>query len=151
MKRSSSNPSSLLPSTTNPATRLVKVMLAGNDRLVSHTAKAYAHLQMDEPNLLSGLELQFYYIPLSRASLIHSQFPELARASLGAGMPGGGGGGAFSDLPEPMFEQVDMSGNDVHIGRFLAHMDSWYERNVMMSVHHLLRLIPCVSGGVVWV
>ncbi len=54
-----------------------------------------------------------------------------------------------AELPEPMFEQVDFSGNDVHMGRFLAHMDSWYERNLMMAVHHLLRLIPSVSkvGG----
>ena len=49
------------------------------------------------------------------------------------------------DLPEPMLEQLDMSGNDIHIGRFLAHMDSWYERNVMLTVHHTLRLLPSVS------
>ena len=140
-------------SSSNPATKVVKVVLAGNDFLVSHTAKAYAYLQMEEPNLLNGLELRFYHVPLSRASLIHTQFPELAQANLigsymqGGSMGGGSGTGAGgpSDLPEPMFEQVDFSGNDVHLGRYLAHMDSWYERNLMMAVHHLLRLIPSVS------
>ena len=48
--------------------------------------------------------------------------------------------------PEPMMEQFNTSGNDVHIGRFLAHMDSWYERNLMIAAHHLLRLLPAVSA-----
>ena len=124
----------------NPTTKLVKILLAGNDLLVSHTARAYAHLQMEEPNLLSGMELRFYHIPLSRASL----FPESAQSTAMTNQMLGTSGN--QDLPEPMFEQLDNSGNDVHIGRFLAHMDSWYERNVMMAVHHLLRLLPSVSN-----
>ena len=119
----------------NPNLKVLKVILAGSDLLVCHMAKAYAHLQLEEPNLLSGLEVRFYHIPLSRASMAHWQLPELSLASQQAG----------ADLPEPMAEQVDTSGNDVHIGRFLAHMDSWYERNVMLTVHHTLRLLPSVS------
>lgn len=145
MKKRANMHTPFLPTPASSGSKLVKVLLAGNDRLVSHTAKAYAHLQIDEPNLLSGVELQFYHIPLSRASLIHSQFPELAQASLLEAHSQGGTSGGSPDLPEPMFEQVDMSGNDVHMGRFLGHMDSWYERNVMMATHHLLRLIPSVS------
>ena len=131
----------------NPASKLLKVVLAGNDYLVSQAAKAYAYLQVEEPNLLSGIELKFYHVPLSRASLLHAHFPELSPSTNVSTnvMHGGGGGGYSSELPEPMFEQLDCSGNDVHIGRFLAHMDSWYERNLMMAVHHLLRLLPSVS------
>ena len=145
MKKRANMHTPLIPTPISSGCKLVKVLLAGNDRLVSHTAKAYAHLQIDEPNLLSGVELQFYHIPLSRASLIHSQFPELAQASLVGAHGQGSTAGGNPDLPEPMFEQVDLSGNDVHMGRFLGHMDSWYERNVMMATHHLLRLIPSVS------
>ena len=119
----------------NPNLKILKIVLAGNDLLVSHMAKAYAYLQLEEPNLLSGMEVRFYYIPLSRASVAHWQLHEFSTASQ---MTNG-------DLPEPMLEQLDMSGNDIHIGRFLAHMDSWYERNVMLTVHHTLRLLPSVS------
>ena len=119
----------------NPNLKILKIVLAGNDLLISHMAKAYAYLQLEEPNLLSGMEVRFYYIPLSRASVAHWQLHELSMASQLAN----------GDLPEPMLEQLDMSGNDIHIGRFLAHMDSWYERNVMSTVHHTLRLLPSVS------
>lgn len=159
---STSSSSSLTSSASSNAAKVIKILLAGNDRLLSNAAKAYAHLQVEEPNLVSSLDLRFYYVPLSRASLLYSQHPELAlRSSLpsqmsmssGGGGVGGGGSssalplssGASFELPEPMFEQIDLSGNDVHIGRFLGHMDSWYERNLMMAVHHLLRLLPSVS------
>ena len=137
------------PAVGNPAIKIVKVVLAGNDFLVSHAAKAYAYLQVEEPNLLSGMELRFYHVPLSRASVIHSRYPDLAYAT---NLMGNSGSYLLGELPEPMFEQIDFSGNDVHLGRFLSHMDSWYERNLMMAVHHLLRLIPSVSGvgGVCW-
>jgi len=130
------------PAAINPATKVIKVVLAGNDFLVSHAAKAYAYLQVEEPNLLSGMELRFYHVPLSRASVIHSRFPDAAYATNLMGTSSYLQG----ELPEPMSEQIDFSGNDVHLGRFLSHMDSWYERNLMMAVHHLLRLIPSVSG-----
>lgn len=148
IKRKSARRPTLPIVQNNPTTKLLKVILAGNDNLVSQVAKAYAHLQVEEPNLLNGIELRFYHVPLSRASLLHTNFPELSRSMIANQTHGGGGGGGgvgCSELPEPMFEQVDFSGNDVHIGRFLAHMDSWYERNLMMAVHHLLRLLPSVS------
>ena len=117
--------------------KLVKVVLAGNDILVSHAANAYCHLRRDEPNLFNGLDVRFYHIPLSRASLIHGLNSEPAYSAPSS----------TSDLPEPLFEQINNSGNDVHIGRFLSHMDSWYERNVMLATHHLLRLVPSVSDS----
>ena len=115
--------------------KLIKIVLAGNDILVSHAAKAYCYLRCEEPNLLNGLDVRFYHVPLSRASLIHT--PNADSSSPGV-QP-------TPDLPEPMSEQIDNSGNDVHIGRFLSNMDSWYERNVMLATHHLLRLVPSVS------
>ena len=145
VKRKSGNRPTTLLLANNPTVKLLKVVLAGNDSLVSQAAKAYAHLQVDEPNLFSGLELEFYHVPLSRASPIHAQFPEMARANVTSNRTQGSG--TCLDLPEPMFEQMDFSGNDVHIGRFLAHKDSWYERNLMTAVHHLLRLLPSVSDA----
>ncbi len=132
----------LLSPTHKSNLKLVKVVLAGNDILVAHAAKAYSYLRCEEPNLLNGLDVRFYYVPLSRASLIHSlnsdsATPNFPSSSSPSATP--------SELPEPLFEQIDTSGNDVHIGRFLAHMDSWYERNIMIATHHLLRLVPCVS------
>ena len=35
----------------NPNLKILKIVLAGNDLLVSHMAKAYAYLQLEEPNL----------------------------------------------------------------------------------------------------
>ena len=138
----------LLSPTHRSNLKLVKVVLAGNDILVSHAAKAYSYLRCEEPNLLNGLDVRFYYVPLSRASLIHSlnsdsAVPNVSSSSSPSATP--------SDLPEPLFEQIDTSGNDVHIGRFLSHMDSWYERNVMIATHHLLRLVPCVSTQILYI
>ena len=128
--------STVLSPTHRPNLKLVKIVLAGNDIMVSHAAKAYAHLRMDEPNLFSGLDIRFYHVPLSRASTLY-----------GIDMGGASSPPEHPDLPEPMMEQFNTSGNDVNIGRFLAHMDSWYERNLMIATHHLLRLLPAVSGG----
>ena len=139
-RKTSSRTSVVSNSGSSPSTKLVKILLAGNDSLVTHAAKAFAHLQMEEPNLLSGIELKFYHIPLSRASQLHKQYPRLTQGSWTGNQTQG-----IGDLPEPMFEQVDWSGNDIHLGRFLGHLDSWYERNVMMAIHHLLRLLPSVS------
>ncbi len=117
-----------------PNLKLLKVVLAGNDILVSHAAKAYAYLKCEEANLLGGLEVRFYHVPLSRASSSHELFPENSAGSQGNPY-----------LPEPLSEVFNRGGNDVHIGRFLAHMDSWYERNVMQTIHNLLRLLPPVG------
>lgn len=136
-RQSRKTSTTILSPTHKPNLKLVKVVLAGNDIMVSHTAKAYAHLRTDEPNLFSGLDIRFYHVPLSRASTIYGI--EMGGVSVGSTPR------ASPELPEPMMEQYNMSGNDVHIGRFLAHMDSWYERNLMIAVHHLLRLLPAVS------
>lgn len=117
-----------------PNLKLLKVVLAGSDVLVSHVAKAYAYFKCEEANLLGGLEVRFYHIPLSQASSAYGHLPEAQTGSH-----------SITDLPEPMFESIDRSGNDVHIGRFLAHMDSWYEKNVVHTVHNILRLLPPVS------
>ncbi len=144
IKRKQRNSSvALLSPTHKNNLKLVKVVLTGNDVLVSHAAKAYCYLRCEEPNLLNGLDVRFYYVPLSRASLIHSLNSDSAPPTLSSSSSPSA---TSSDLPEPMFEQIDTSGNDVHIGRFLSHMDSWYERNVMIATHHLLRLVPCVSA-----
>lgn len=129
--------SNALSPTHKPNLKVLKIILAGNDLLVSHTAKAYAYLMSEEPNLFSGTDVRFYHIPLSRASSAYGHIPEqnLASASHHSN----------PDLPEPLSEQINGSGNDIHIGRFLAHMDSWYERHVMLAVHNTLRLLPCVS------
>lgn len=129
--------SAVVSPTHNPDLKLIKIVLTGNDILVSHTAKAYAYLQMEEPNLFSGIEMRFYHVPLSRASVLHGI--DIGGSSLYSATP------QNPDLPEPLLEQVNISGNDVHIGRFMAHMDSWYERNLMIAVHHLLRILPSVS------
>ncbi len=138
-RQSRKTSTTVLSPTHKPSLKLVKIVLAGNDIMVSHTAKAYAHLRMDEPNLFSGLDIRFYHVPLSRASTIYGI--DMGGASVSSTPQ------PNPELPEPMIEQFNTSGNDVHIGRFLAHMDSWYERNLMIAVHHLLRLLPAVSEG----
>ena len=115
-----------------PNLKLLKIVLTGNDILVSHAAKAYAYLRIEEANLFAGLEVRFYHVPLSQVSTTYGQLPGIGTHS-------------HADLPEPMLEPVDRDGSDIHIGRFLGHMDSWYERNVMQTVHHILRLLPPVS------
>lgn len=112
-------------------TKMVKLVLAGNDHLVSSVAQAYTRLVVSEPSLLSGLEVLFYHIPLCQASTVYTvDIPQV---------------GANADLPEPFCATSDFTGNSIHIGRFLSYMDSWYERNVMLAVHNTLRIIPTVS------
>ena len=134
-KRKRKTSTHVLSPTHKPNLTLLKMVLAGNDTLVSYAARAYAHLKSAEPNLFTSIDVRFYHVPLSRASMIHGFLLEPISAS----------GSGNADLPEPFLNVINRSGNDVHIGRFVAHMDSWYERNVMLAVHHLLRLLPCVS------
>ncbi len=136
-RQSRKTSTTVLSPTHKPSLKLVKVVLAGNDIMVSHTAKAYAHLRTDEPNLFSGLDIRFYHVPLSKASTVYGI--DMGGASVSSTPR------VNPELPEPMMEHLNTSGNDVHIGRFLAHMDSWYECNLMIAVHHLLRLLPAVS------
>lgn len=118
---------------TMPKVRVLKIVLAGSDLLVCHMAKAYAYLLMEEPNLFVGLDVRFYHVPLSTASGADWQSPDrIQTPSL--------------DTPNAHLEQVKTCGSDVNIGRYMSHLDSWYERNVALAVHHSLRLIPPVSN-----
>ena len=114
-----------------PRLRVLKIVLSGNDLLVCHTAKAYAYLLVEEPNLFVGLDIRFYHVPLSTASGADWQTRELNSAT---------------DTLDAMLEQPNACGSDVNIGRYMSHLDSWYERNVALAVHHSLRLIPAVSA-----
>lgn len=117
---------------TMPKVRVLKIVLAGNDLLVCHMAKAYAYLLVEEPNLFVGLDVRFYHIPLSTASGADWQSVDrIQTPSL--------------DTPNAHLEQVNTCGSDVNIGRYMSHLDSWYERNVALAVHHSLRLLPPVS------
>lgn len=114
-------------------TKMLKLVLAGNDCLVSSVAHAYCHLLLTEPSLFSGLEILFYYIPLCQASTIYGHTGEIPQM------------GTNADLPEPFCATTDLTGNTIHIARFLSYLDSWYERNVMLAVHNTLRIIPTVG------
>ena len=107
------------------------MVLAGDDNLVSNAARAFAQLRTQEPNLFLNLDVQFFHIPLSERT---GQSNGKQQAS------------NVGELPEPANEKDGGDiGDDVLLGRYLAHMDSWYERNVMMAVHNALRLVPYVS------
>ena len=121
--------------TNSPKLRVLKVVLAGNDQLVCHAGKAYAHLLTEEPNLLSGLDVRFYHVPLSAATTADWSIPERNTATNGR------------DSPDTLVgEQPNSCGFDVCIGRYMSHLDSWYERNVALAVHHSLRLLPPITG-----
>ena len=114
----------------SPKYRVLKIILAGSDQLVCHTAKAYAYFLAEEPNLLTGLDVRFYHVPLSTASTADWLVPE--RSAI-----------AGRDSPEAVVgEPANTCGCDVNIGRYMSHLDSWYERNVALAVHHSLRLLP---------
>jgi hypothetical protein len=114
----------------NSCGRVLKFIIVGDDEMLSNTAKAFTFLRCAEPNLFWNLEIQFNYIPLSQGS---SGYATLNGAS----------SGLLCELPEPANElKCKQLAGDVLIGRFLAHMDSWYEQNIMLAVHNTLRLIP---------
>ena len=115
-------------------TKMVKLILAGNDTLVTSVADAYTRLLMSDPSIFSGLEVLFYYIPLSHTSTAYGHMSDVPQVGAGSG-----------DLPEPFNTTADLTGNTIHIARFLSYMDSWYERNVMLAVHNTLRIIPTVG------
>ena len=50
-------------------------------------------------------------------------------------------------LIQPLVDAAHQSlyGEDVWLGCFIGNMDSWYERNVLLATHNLLRIIPSVS------
>ena len=116
--------------------KVLKIILAGNDHIVSNTAKAFTHLRSQEPNLFWNLDIQFFHVPLSKAS---SGWATLQNGTKGLASQNG-------DLPEAVSDQQnDCEGGDVLIARYLAHMDSWYEKNVMLAMHNILRVLPSVS------
>lgn len=114
--------------------RVLKFVIAGDDEMISNTAKAFTYLRTKEPNLFWNLETHFHYIPLSQASSSYS------------GVNGALSGPSALDPPEPVNEKKCYElGGDVLIGRYISHMDSWFEKNVMLSVYNVLRLLPNVS------
>ena len=119
--------------TNSPRTHVLKVVLAGTDLLLCHTARAYAQLLAQEPNLFLNLDVRFYHIPLSAASSADWMVPERNQA-----VP-------TAEHPEEVLTQLGTCGYDVNVGRYLSHLDSWYERNVALAIHHTMRLIPEVS------
>ena len=111
----------------------VKMLIAGDDTCISNAAKAYSHLRIKEPNLFSSLDLEFLYIPLSKAIIGGSEHSHSSQS-------------ASIDLPEPTLEiGKEENGQDVMIGQYLSHTDTWYEQNVMLAVHNSLRLLLNVS------
>lgn len=128
----------------NPGkSRIIKFVIAGDDDMISNAAKAFTQLRSKEPNLFWGLEIEFHYIPLSQTSSGLSP-SNVTSGSTSGSVPVPFGSG---DLPEPANESKDVElGGDVLIGRYLSHMDSWYEQNVMLAVHNVTRLLPNVRG-----
>lgn len=132
-RRQQSNNTAIL---TNDKTKvkMLKIILAGDDGIISGMAKAFAYLRVKEPTLFLNLNFDFYYVPLSRAS------------SGWAGSHSATPGAVLYEPPQPALEEGrEELGNDIQVGRYLGHMDSWYEMNVMLAIHNTLGLIPDVS------
>lgn len=118
--------------------RTIKFVIAGDDDMLSNAAKAFTQLRSKEPNLFWGLDIEFHYLPLSQASSGLSGGVLSSSTSLGSST-------GLIDLPEPANENKSPElGGDVLIGRYLSHMDSWYEQNVMLAIHNVMRLLPNV-------
>ena len=121
---------------TNTKVKVLKIVVAADDHVVANVAKAFTHLRIKEPNLFWNLEVEFHYIPLSQASSGWAILNDVCRITQSSS----------GEPPEPANEnRYQESGGDVLFGRYLAHMDSWYEQNVMLAVHNTLRLLPSVS------
>lgn len=129
--RSQSLSASFKPRQRSSKIKKVHIILAGNDTLLCNTAKAFTHLRIREPNLFCNMDIGFHYIPLSKASSGWVKVHE------------GGGASSLGDLPDPGNELCkEETGKDVLVGQYLSHVDSWYEQNVMLSVHNCLQLLP---------
>jgi len=78
----------------------------------------------------------FYYVPMSEVSTATTATLSERRSSESS-----------SDLIQPLVDasQPSLFGEDVWLGSFVSNKDSWYERNVMLATHNLLRIIPSVS------
>ena len=97
--------------------------------------------RIHEPNLFTGLQIQFFYVPLSEVSTA-------TEASLNGTTHNRKSSESADHLIQPLIDgaQPSLYGEDVWLGCFLGNMDSWYERNVLLATHNLLRIIPSVSG-----
>jgi len=97
--------------------------------------------RINEPSLFTDLQIQFYYVPLSEVSTATeaslNSAPHHHRKSLDSA----------DYLVQPLMESTQLlHGEDVWLGCFVGNMDSWYERNVLLTTHNLLRIIPSVSS-----
>ena len=96
--------------------------------------------RITEPGLFTGLQIQFFYVPLSEVST--ATMATLNNASHHKTSD------SADHLIQPLVDsaQSSLCGADVWLGCFLGNMDSWYERNVLLATHNLLRIIPSVSA-----
>ncbi|XP_065188838.1 uncharacterized protein LOC135819539 isoform X2 [Sycon ciliatum] len=140
---------------------IVKVMFAGDDRTVRLVSQAYVQLRRKFKFLFEGLDVKFYYVPLSSAGggggLVDTvpiqvggvaQLPRRFHLYEGATISSSRTAGtpelltSLLDLESSGSDELPQNGGDVWFGRFLAHLDGWYERNLMLSVHGSLRVLP---------
>ena len=97
--------------------------------------------RVNEPSLFTELQIKFFYVPLSEVSTA-------TQATLNATHHHKSSDSA-DHLIQPLVDgaQPSLYGEDVWLGCFLGNMDSWYERNVLLATHNLLRIIPSVSNS----
>lgn len=97
--------------------------------------------RVNEPCLFTGLQLQFYYVPLSEVSTATKTILNATTSSRRKPSD------SVDHLIQPLVDGVQPSfyGEDVWLGCFVGNMDSWYERNVLLATHYLTHIIPSVS------
>jgi len=95
------------------------------------------HFRTKEPSLFAGVKILFYYVPMSEVSTATTASLSDRRLSESI----------TDNLIQPLVDasQTALFGEDVWLGSFVGNKDSWYERNVMLATHNLLRVIPSVS------
>ena len=99
--------------------------------------------RIHEPSLFTELQIKFFYVPLSEVSTA-------TQATLNSAPHHHKSSESADHLIQPLVDgaQLSLYGEDVWLGCFLGNMDSWYERNVLLATHNLLRMIPSVSDCV---
>ena len=98
--------------------------------------------RIKEPSLFAGIKMLFYYVPMSEVSTATVASVSGRRLSESSA----------DNLIQPLVDasQPALFGEDVWLGCFVSNKDSWYERNVMLATHNLLRIIPSVSCASLW-
>ena len=93
--------------------------------------------RIKEPSLFAGMKMLFYYVPISEVSTATTTSLSGRRSSESSA----------DNLIQSLVDasQPALFGEDVWLGCFVGNKDSWYERNVMLATHNLLRIIPSVS------